>query len=210
MATVSLPPNGTAPPPPHLSRRETSISDVKKNLKFGLFHGNLQNCFPSHAAAAHCYEALSKLEASINLLRQHIEPHPAQFCFFPPEPAPASRQLPVRHTLPVFLRITPELNQSAWQTADSMLFGPDKGSDQSELNRQPGVTVRLSTTFWVPKVDGLRCSSHRGLGPHPDRLIRAKSVYFEQRVRTVAWAGPNLSAYTPQQQCPVARLLCRC
>ena len=125
MATVSLPSNGTAPPPPHLSRRETSISD-KKNLKFGLFHGNLQNCFPSHAAAAHCYEALSKLEASINLLRQHIEPHPAQFCFFPPEPAPASRQLPVRHTPPVFLRITPELNQSAWQTADTMLFGPDK------------------------------------------------------------------------------------
>ena len=175
MATVSLPPNGTAPPP-HLSRRETSISD-KKNLKFGLFHGNLQNCFPSQAAAAHCYEALSKLEASINLLRQHIEPHPAQFCFFPPEPAPASRQLPVRHTLPVFLRITPdsELNQSAWQTAYSMLFGPDirirpvrtEQATRSDCSSQHDILGRESRRVT------LLLSKRAGTTPRPLDPVRA-------------------------------------
>ena len=63
------------------------------------------------------------------LLRTCIE-------IFSAEPAPASS----------------ELNQSAWQTA---LFGPEKGLDQSEPSRQPGVMVRLSLTFSIGKVDVL-------------------------------------------------------
>ena len=68
----------------------------------------------------------------------------------------------------VFLRIKSGFKQKleGWQTANSLLFGTERGLDQSVLNRQPGETarVRLSLTFWIGKVDAGVVANSTGAG----------------------------------------------
>ena len=113
--------------------------------------------------------------------------------FIPQEQAVLHPLLGDHHTLPVFLQITSELNQSAWQTANSLHCSSDlkkeldhfKELDQSDSkpNRQPGVMVHLSLTFLIGKVDGL--TSPSGFS---------------------APAGPSITAALPQ----LLRLQCCC
>ena len=90
--------------------------------------------FPEPQSSSNCYEAFPELEASIESKNyclptyrvQKDELNSSQSMILPafflrPEPATASgRTLSV----PVYLQIISEFNQSAWQTANSLLFRP--------------------------------------------------------------------------------------
>ena len=81
-----------------------------------------------------------------------------------------------RHTLPVFLWITSEFNQSAWQTANSLLFRPKKWIRPVRTKQATRVSVRLGLTFWIGKVDGL-AGRAEPVGGRPGADLEPSSVY---------------------------------